>query len=96
MPRTSTTRRLTQAPRLYAHLPEPFDPRKPPGTPPPQSPPDKDEPTPMPPPDRPLDPPVEEPPLRPPGKYVASISEGGFVDQRQTGKGEKSCLAPSC
>ena len=63
--------RLTQAVRLYAHLPEPHDPGKPPGTPPPKSPPDDDEPTPMPPPDRPLDPPVEEPPTRPPGKYVS-------------------------
>ncbi|VVD60775.1 hypothetical protein PMO31116_00092 [Pandoraea morbifera] len=63
--------RLMQAPRLYAHLPEPYDPGKPPGTPPPKSPPDDDEPTPMPPPDRPLDPPVEEPPTRPPGKYVS-------------------------
>lgn len=68
--------RLTQAPRLYAHLPEPFDPGKPPGTPPPKSPPDGDDPTPMPPPDRPLDPPVEEPPLRPPGKYVAFARRG--------------------
>lgn len=68
--------RLTQAPRLYAHLPEPFDPGKPPGTPPPQSPPNEDDPTPMPPPDRPLDPPVEEPPLRPPGKYVALVRRG--------------------
>lgn len=76
---TPITRRLTQAPRLYAHLPEPFDPSKPPGTPPPKSPPREDEPTPMPPPDRPLDPPVEEPPLRPPGKYVASISAEGLV-----------------
>lgn len=61
---------MTKAPRRYAHLPEPYDPGKPSGTPPPKTPPDEDEPSPTPPPDRPLDPPVEEPPLRPPGKYV--------------------------
>lgn len=56
--------RLTRAPRLYAHLPEPYDPGKPPGIPPPKlPPPDEDEPTPVPPPDKPLDPPVEELPL---------------------------------
>lgn len=68
--------RPTRSPRLHAHLPEPYDPGKPPGTPPPKSPPDEDEPTPMPPPDRPLDPPVGEPPLRPPGKYVAAGRRG--------------------
>ncbi|VVE40240.1 hypothetical protein PEP31012_04146 [Pandoraea eparura] len=62
--------RLPRRSRPYAHLPEPYDPGKPPGTPPPITPPDEGEPAPMPPPDRPLDPPVEEPPLRPPGKYA--------------------------
>ncbi|VVE65606.1 hypothetical protein PAN31117_01927 [Pandoraea anapnoica] len=83
MPSLNHIRRLTQAPRLDGHLPEPYDPGsppgKPPGTPPPKSPPDEDEPTPMPPPDRPLDPPVEEPPLRPPGKYVEQSHGWGGV-----------------
>lgn len=71
MPNTDSIDRLMQAPRLYAHLPEPFDPHKPPGTPPPQSPPPEGEPIPIPP-DRPLDVPIQEPPTpRPPGEYVA-------------------------
>lgn len=69
------TSRLAQAPSLYAHLPEPFDPGnpvKPPGTPPPKTPPPEGDPAPvLPPDDRPLDPPVQDPPLRPPGQYVA-------------------------